>query len=444
MAIIELGIDGTYLSGSNGWSAADGIREIMQNAQDATVEHGGELKVSHENERLVIENTGAKLSRQALLIGNTTKRDRDDLIGQWGEGLKFGVLVLVRAGHKVTIRTGPEVWTPSIGASEKFSGAQVLKFEIEGGREDRRRVRVEIEGVSKDFWNEIRDNYLFLYKREVPQVETARGTVLTSEKFKGRVYVKGILTMTDSKLRCGYNLFKVELDRDRRVIGTYDLQRELRQIWGEALNVDPTLTDDFYGMLERRAPDVEGFYAYAESALSAATLDTLAAKFVEKFGADAVPVQTTGESQNMGHFGKTGVVVSEAMQSVLVTRLKSASKVKAEMAEATTASYGWTDLTMPEQQNLSRAVGLVCKALSLDVSGLLERVTVVDFADAGLGGLCSGTDIKIARSHLASRSDALRVLVHEQAHATTGARDGEKAHVAEIERTWALISEVLG
>ncbi len=439
MAIIELGIDGSYLSGSNGWSAADGIRELMQNAQDATVEHGGELKVSHEGERLVIENTGAKLSRQALLIGNTSKRDREDLMGQWGEGLKFGVLVLVRAGMKVTIRTGPEVWTPSIGESEKFAGASVLKFDIQGGREDRRRVRVEIEGVSKEFWSEIKDNFLFLYRREVPQVETERGALLTSDKFKGRVYVKGIFVKADPNLQFGYNLFKVELDRDRRVLDSYDMGRETRQIWAAALAQEPDLVENFFSMLSKRSVDTEGFYYSGAQLIPDSALDAMAAKFTTRYGADAVPVKNIEESKDLAHFGKKGVVCPEALYNVLTRRLDTAAQVQEKLAHEVQRTYSWDELDLVEQQNLTRAIGLVNKANTAH----LAMVNVVDFSNPDLEGLNSSDGIQVARKHLVFRAKVLEILVHEHAHATTGAADGDKAHVARIESTWAAISEVL-
>ncbi len=442
MATIELTIDGSYLSGSNGWAPADGIREIIQNAHDATVEHGGELKVSHSDDRLVIENTGSKLPRQALLIGNTSKRDRQDMIGQYGEGLKFGALVLVRGGHKVTIRTGPEVWVPSIGPSEKFQGANVLRFQIDGGREDRLRTRIEIEGISKEFWDEIKDNFLFLYKREVPQVETDRGSVLTSEKFKGRVYVKGILVQADPKLRYGYNLFQVELDRDRRIIGRYDLAAELRNVWVEALAKRPDLFEEFYRALDNNAPDVEGFDGWSSRKISGEALDAAAAEFRGRFGTDAIPVMTLEESADIAHLGVRGIVVSSALHGVLVQRLDDKAKTKAKLADEVTKTYGWDDLGLAEKQNLTRAVGLVAKATTC-ISELLGTIDVVDFRSPTLEGLYKDNRILVAKKCLASRSKALEVVVHERAHATTGAADGDKAHVAAIESTWAAIVEAV-
>jgi hypothetical protein len=437
MATHELSVDAAYLSGDKGWGPEEGIREIIQNGHDACIEHGGELKVEHANDRLVVENTGCKLQRQALLIGCSSKRDRHDTIGKWGEGLKFGALALVRAGHKMTIRTGPEVWTPFIGESDAFGGASVLKVKIEGGREDRRRVRVEIEGISKEFWDGIKDRFLFLYKREIPQVECDDGSVLTSEKFKGRIYVKGIFVQSDSKLAYGYNLFNVDLDRDRRLIHSYDLGQQTRKVWAQALNRQPELASDFYKMLDRRAPDVEGFYWSGADGLPEAAIDQVAAAFLARYGADAIPVETLEISKEMVHFGKSGIVVSKSMLNVLSQRLQTAEQVKASMADEVVRTYSWDELTAEERANLVRATDLVTKAVGTPIS-----TYVVDFRDPGLNGL-GRPDIKIARKVLASRSETLRVLIHEHAHAVSGADDGEKLHVATIEATWAAVSEVL-
>ena len=113
---IPLSIEADYLPE---WGAWEGIRELVQNGKDAEVQLDAPLKVTHKNQTLVIENEGASMERRALLFGSTTKTGRDDLIGKFGEGLKLGMLALVRAGRPVKIRVGGEVWIPTI---EKSNG----------------------------------------------------------------------------------------------------------------------------------------------------------------------------------------------------------------------------------------------------------------------------------------------------------------------------------
>src|SRR5262245_58987685 len=143
----ELSVEKSYVGD---WGADEGIREFMQNGRDAEIEQNAKLNVSHRVDTagrgvLVIENEGAVLAKDTLLLGRSTKRDREDLAGQYGEGYKLGALALVRAGYAVRIRNGGEVWTATIERSDKFD-SDVLVFHVVGGRQERNRVQVEIVG----------------------------------------------------------------------------------------------------------------------------------------------------------------------------------------------------------------------------------------------------------------------------------------------------------
>src|ERR1700722_2115045 len=91
---LELSIKTNYLPS---WGAYEGIRELVQNGADARVELGASFEARHRKpDTLVLENEGATLPHEALLFGHTSKAGRSDLIGKFGEGLKLGVLALVR------------------------------------------------------------------------------------------------------------------------------------------------------------------------------------------------------------------------------------------------------------------------------------------------------------------------------------------------------------
>src|SRR3970040_1423187 len=108
---LELSIKTDYLPE---WGTWHGIRELVQNGRDAEIQFDAPLKITHQGQTLRIENVSVTLPHEALLFGHTTKTDRGDLAGQGGEGLKLGVLALVRGGQPVTIHSGNEVWKPTI------------------------------------------------------------------------------------------------------------------------------------------------------------------------------------------------------------------------------------------------------------------------------------------------------------------------------------------
>ena len=114
---IELTIKVDYLPN---WGVYEGIRELLQNGKDAETEYNAPLTVRYrkDSNTVGIENDGCPLPYEALLLGHTSKVGRPDLIGKFGEGLKLGILALVRTGLPVKIRSGGEVWVPSIQRSE--------------------------------------------------------------------------------------------------------------------------------------------------------------------------------------------------------------------------------------------------------------------------------------------------------------------------------------
>ncbi len=90
MAKIQLSIKTDYLPN---WGLWEGIRELIQNGRDAEIEMDAPMSVDYKFDRqtLVIKNSGAALTQEALLLGHTTKVGRSDTIGKFGEGLKLGV-----------------------------------------------------------------------------------------------------------------------------------------------------------------------------------------------------------------------------------------------------------------------------------------------------------------------------------------------------------------
>jgi hypothetical protein len=437
---LETTIDAEYLSGARGWDAFAGIREVLQNGRDAEVEQGAPLAVrySAESRTLRVENEGATLPREALLMGRSTKRDNRELAGQWGEGLKLGCLVLVRSGHPVKIRSGPEVWTPAIEASEAFGGRQILTFRIEGGREDRQRVCVEVGNVSPEDWAGVRERFLFLYKRDVPSVETQNGTVLLSEKWKGKVFVKGIFVQHRADLGYGYDLKNVDLDRDRRLIGDYDLKSQLRRIWFEAVESRPDLLGDFASLLESREDkDLAEVASYHASQVPEAAALFVAERFRKRYGADAVPVANLAESRDVEHLGVRGVVTPEPLAAVLSRTVGDLKEVQRSLREEVLEVHSWGELSEQERASLERAVELTCTGVKVG----MEEVDVVRFRSKKLWGQYKDGRILISRAILGDRARTLETVVHEAAHRKGG--DGDHGHVNEIERIWSAVVESL-
>lgn len=424
MSKVELSINVAYLPE---WGAWEGIRELIQNGKDAETEFNAPLDVTFHNGTLRIENEGAEMSREALLFGTSSKTSRTDMIGKFGEGLKLGTLALVRNGHEVKIRTGAEVWSALIERSEKYD-ADVLKFDCVGNREPKKRVRVEIGNITEETWNQLRERFLFLAKiKKDERVKTDRGDLLFGDRFRGRVYVKGIYVQTDKRLNYGYNFNSATVDRDRKMVTSWELEYETSAIWGEAAAQRPDLVNKYFELISEGDADVRSESVYAPKKVR----EGVAAKFKKQYGADAIPVANLAESHEVEHLGKRGVVVSKSLASVLADTIGTKDTIVKAMREEVTRKLAWGDLDETQRKNLFDALAITGEVRA---ECTLDLVDVVDFRSDNLLGQYKDGRILLAARILTDRDETLATLVHEYSHREGG--DGEKDHVMAIENLW--------
>jgi len=430
---IELTIKTDYLPS---WGVWEGIRELVQNAKDAETEFGATMTVRHraDTNTLVIENDGTILPHEALLLGFTSKAGRSDQIGKFGEGLKLGILALVRKGAKIKIRSGSEVWVPRIVRSDKFN-ADVLAFDILKNREEKNRVQVEIVGINKEGWDLIKGKFLFLTKTKDAHVcKTAyNGTILTGPEHQGSVFVRGIHVYKNAELRYGYDLTEVDIDRDRKMIDPASLRWRLTSLWRSAVNEHPEMTPEYVRLLDDQAADLDGLDSYTAKQLSEDVRAKITEKFLARHGANALPVTNMAQSAEIEHLGMTGIVVPNSLRAVLEAQLGDVESNKKKLAFLPKHTYSWSDLSSAERESLTSAIALV----NAQASVTLAEVDVVDFRVENVDGLFSGGRVSIARRLLVDARETLSTLVHEVAH-HAGA-DGEKAHVMRIENIWSGI-----
>lgn len=439
MAKQELSIESSYLPE---WGVWEGVREIVQNGKDAETEHDAKLTVSHSDNTLIVTNVGATIPLESLLLGRTSKCGKDDLIGQFGEGLDLGLLALVRAGRSVKIRTGDQVWKPVIAKSKSFD-ADVLWVEYAGGRKYQNRAQFEIE-VTAEEWRDYKQKFMFL--GTVPEdqvVNTARGKLLLGDTLKGCLYVKGIFVQFDPKVQYGYDYEYVNVDRDRKMVSSFDKNWENTKIWLEAVNKNPsTLFDPFFKLLQDETSDLDGVGEYNIHELSDDMVDQVAAKFAAIHGDSAVPVENLEQSRELEHLGRKGIVTPKAMRMVIQRKQGSLSMVQDQLRKETTTSYSWHELSKLEKTNVELSVSLIESVEGFPNSvGLLSLVSIVDFRSDTLLGQFKDGNIFLSKKILTDREETIATLVHEFAH--FGGGDGAYGHVAMMERLWKGVVKAL-
>ena len=107
------------------WGAWEVAREIVSNAIDADPT-GYTIDASHPN-RMVVRTTTSPDLAEMLVIGHGSKGVGASTIGQFGEGLKMAALVATRSGGSLRVETESDVVTFSL---EDFQGVKTLHANI--------------------------------------------------------------------------------------------------------------------------------------------------------------------------------------------------------------------------------------------------------------------------------------------------------------------------
>lgn len=425
----ELSIKATYLPG---WGIYEGCRELVQNARDAEVQYDAPMSISFAKRKragrdtgaVVITNSGTVLPKEALLIGHTSKSGDQRLIGKFGEGLKFGVLALLRCGVEIKIRNGSEVWVPSIEHSEKFN-AEVLVFNVTTGHKEENRVQFEIVGVDEEDWKHISERLLFI--GEYPEaIKVPGGHILTSPKYKGQVFVKGMF-VSNTKSFFGYDFEDADIDRDRRMVS--NLSDKTGYLLAEAIN-DGQLITQVFGLLQDGAEEAQYVSNWR---LNETGRKAIAGEFVRN-NPGVIPVEYDSQVKELESYGKRGRQVPWAMRTILEAEMGTAANTLVELRRSDKCVYANADLEPQELDNLKKVVsmtGRACEKLG-EVVVSLDRVFVVDFhLPNRLGTYDPNTgNIRLARSILKSKGQALYTFVHEVAHTHGG--DGVRSHEESI------------
>lgn len=306
MSKYELTISSNYVKH---WGVWEGVREFFQNAIDeenSNPDH--KMLWKYEDGCLTIINRNCKLSINSLLLGNTSKSDGKS-IGQFGEGYKVAIVVLLREGKKITIHNGDELWNVRFVNSRRYKDQvpviETSKFGIIGSD-----LIIEIEGITEEEWEEITNNILqireTIYGVDPDQVDTEYGSILPD--MPGRIYVEGLYISTKESLKYGYNFksYTCTLNRDRNILSDFEITWNASRIGCTAFQ---NKNDKLFEFLD--LPDGD----YAQHFISKNSKDELYEIFKEKNGSK-IPVTSQEEYDYFKHKGMEPVFVKETVKTI--------------------------------------------------------------------------------------------------------------------------------
>lgn len=226
----ELTISADYVKS---WTPVEALRELLQNAIDEQTSNPSHTWFVQYNEGAkVVEfiNKGASLGINTLLFGNTSKASDSRLLGNHGEGYKIATIVLLRSGCNVTFYNEmlKQVWTTKLIKSRRFPGQLIPTFTVDklNSCSAERCLRIAVSNIDVDTYNRFVNNSLMLREALMNTLPVeGEGDILLDDSEQGNVYVGGLFVCNVNYLKYGYNIAtgQVPLDRDRKLVGMFDL-----------------------------------------------------------------------------------------------------------------------------------------------------------------------------------------------------------------------------
>ncbi len=213
------------------WGIEEALRELYQNAFDRardgddfawfhdTVDKGIMLDVT-------IGNYNTTLDRRALVMGESTKEDDTKSIGQFGEGFKLALLVLLRNDITIKIDTGTEYWTPKLVQNKQF-GTKMLTIYVERYADvvcAEFQVAFKLYNVPKIAFTNYAEKNLAL-QSGVQSVETKDCQILLGDRHRGKLFIGDLYVCEyHGSTLYGYNFAPhvFNLGRDRQVVSGFD------------------------------------------------------------------------------------------------------------------------------------------------------------------------------------------------------------------------------
>lgn len=288
------------------WDVFDAIRELLQNAIDSDSEPCVEVINSEKYKNksvLRISNQNTSLPPKTLLLGITSKSDKADSIGQFGEGYKLALLVLTRCNYDVTIINGQKIWSPRFEYDKTFEEDVLCVVESKGNKSNKDLI-FEVDGLAEhEVLTIIKRCRLLQDVNQDDIIETKYGQILHSEP--GRLYVGG-LYVCNTEMSFGYDVLPkyIDLERDRQTVSSWDLKQLAKDMW-----FDSDQTEFVVELLKRGIPDLE----YANWGMPQLVKEACYRAFKNKHP-DAVVAKNQEELDNMVRRGFREVIIIDKPQ----------------------------------------------------------------------------------------------------------------------------------
>jgi len=215
------------------WTAVHGVRELIANALDTETK----TSMKYKDGVLEIEDQfNSPLEDQHWAIGFSQKTP--GALGQFGEGLKVGLIALLRNGYTVSLESKGTTYIPYFAKSKEFGGITILKVDKYKNKRTKG-TKVSVKGLPENVVEESKDLFPLNFRKSKVNVldEHHKDQILDITGSRPSILIRGLKVTDDKLLLHSYNLWKKDIqDRDRDYIDEKLLDRELTTLYALTKN----------------------------------------------------------------------------------------------------------------------------------------------------------------------------------------------------------------
>jgi len=412
------------------WTSLEALKELIQNNVFARVILGDTTSITHNGKYAVISNSPSGFTRGKLLIGESEQRNKSGSPGDYGEGLKVGMLVALRSNREIYLETNGFTVHPTLEPSSIDPTVNGLTYYIED-TDTHEGTTFYMECSLEEL---TQATQAFAILNGVGQELLCTDSILPQNP--GLIFVNGVSIAKVNSV-FGYNFTNSDIkNRDRNMVDLGKAKEAINGLLARTEDVDlartvirnimscPTSLEAEAGVSSWRCPSVDTWRTAIKlelgDKLSLATgldTDTKARYYQYK-----VLVNVPSAWKTL--FVTAGVPYTDDLQELAQLPKNMHRKPNSEQA----TMLGW------------------CKRLCKLYVGDYGTVKVSEHVYNEHGNECNGlyerkTDtVWLKASLLESKEDCWKILVHETLHRITGAEDNTPEFTKAWENaTWGIL-----
>lgn len=407
------------------WAKWEIIRELISNAEDTKAGY----KTYLSGNDFIIEDYGEGLCIKHLLFGVSEKSNSEEAIGQFGEGLKLSLLVMTRMGYSCDIYSGNlHLWNDSSFIAE----VEVLKVSYQETQEYFKGTKIVLHDWGTDTFE---DRFIFNNQdSENLVVSTENGQILDNQK----LFVKGVYVNELPDYKFGYNVYSIDMNRDRSAVSEYQVHKAVGKIWSQV--DDPDGWEIYFNSV--KSGSNEKYIEIREWDFMDGVMDAIQEGFYRVFGKNAILSTSESMTREAKHKGAGKAVESSMFGYYMVSILQTFVKTDKQWVEE--KSNG-KDNVIPVSR-LNETQKAILKTLK-KIAKLVKfegQVLVAEFEDDANGKYDKRHNIiKISVSRLDDGLiESKSTMIHELAHWKYGTEDTTDAHVMACTMIGAMLSKI--